>query len=67
MIKCGEVGEKASKEFQIETMLKSMQNQWKDSNKIILKIIILLLLFAIVTLKVSNYKTSGIIKGYDDI
>jgi len=29
---CCEIGEKASKEFQIETMLDMMQNQWENIN-----------------------------------
>lgn len=29
---CCEIGEKASKEFQIETMLDAMQNQWENIN-----------------------------------
>lgn len=47
---CQEVGERAFKENQIETMLCEMKKIWKD-----------------IVFKLSPFKTSSIIKGFDDI
>ena len=48
--KCIEVGERAEKEYQIETMLDEMQSQWETIN-----------------FQILEFKTSHIIRGYDDI
>ncbi|EGR27865.1 hypothetical protein IMG5_187090 [Ichthyophthirius multifiliis] len=47
---CCEVGEKASKEFQIENMLKEMKGIWAQVN-----------------FQFKEYKTSFIVRGYDEI
>jgi dynein heavy chain len=45
-----EVGERAAKEYQIETMLNEMEHKWEDIN-----------------FQILPYKTSFIIRGYDEI
>lgn len=45
-----EIGERASKEYQIETMLDEMQEKWETIN-----------------FQLLDYKTSFIIRGYDEI